>query len=33
MSPKEVDNLITVVNNSGYPAEEHVQAFTLLSEL
>jgi len=33
MSSKEVNDLITVVNNLGYPVEECVQAFILLSEL
>jgi len=33
MSPKEVDDLITVVNNLNHPAEDRVHTYSLLSEL
>jgi len=33
MSPKEVDDLITVINNSNHPSEDRVHTYSLLSEL
>jgi len=33
MSPKDVDDLIAVINNSNHPSEDRVYAYSLLSEL
>ena len=33
MSPKKVNNLVDVVNKLNYPSEDHINVYSLLSEL